>query len=148
MSRGTTIRDIAAEIRRLEHDKAAIDTRLDNLRGALEHFESLAAETDVEGPSSTAEVISDGAHACIMAAGRPLHRRDIRYYLAERDIVVAGKDPLGNLSAYLSRDRRFVSLGKGIWDIRGRMLPPRDHNGKIEEAFDAKKIARIGIDNA
>ncbi len=47
----------------------------------------------------------------------PLHRNEILTALEEREFFVSGKDKLGALSAYLSRDERFTPVGKGKWGL-------------------------------
>ena len=50
-------------------------------------------------------------------AGTLLHRNEILTTLEEREFFVSGKDKLGALSAYLSRDERFTPVGKGKWGL-------------------------------
>ena len=50
-------------------------------------------------------------------ADAPLHRNEVLTRLEEREFFVSGKDKLGALSAYLSRDERFTPVGKGMWGL-------------------------------
>lgn len=64
----------------------------------------------------TAEITA-AIHDVLVVAEAPLHRNEILAALEESEFFVSGKDKLGALSAYLSRDERFTSVGRGRWAL-------------------------------
>ena len=70
----------------------------------------------------------------ILTARRPLHRSAIYQELEKRDLVFGGQDPVQQLSAYLSRDARFLSLNdtdKGCWTLVDRAAPAVPSDGAV-----------------
>ena len=59
----------------------------------------------------------DDAIFAVLSAERPLHRREIYDRVRDMGVTVRGKDPVGNVSAHMSLDPRFQSVGGGLWDL-------------------------------
>ena len=68
----------------------------------------------------------DDAIFAVLSAERPLHRRDIYDRVLEMGVTVRGKDPVCNVSAHMSLDPRFQSVGGGLWDL---VQPPTTETG-------------------
>ena len=65
----------------------------------------------------TAEILS--------ALGRPVKTAELLELLIERGVAIAGKNPLGTLSARLSNSNEFRSLGPIGWWFRDKPVPRR-----------------------
>jgi hypothetical protein len=50
-------------------------------------------------------------------AAKPIHYRELVSLLADRQVHVPGKDPGANLIAHLTRDARFVRVGRGMYGL-------------------------------
>ena len=71
----------------------------------------------------------------ILRAERPMHRQDILARLEEQGVYVGGNSPINSLSAYLSQDARFVSIGRGQWRLADE--PETDETPDTEEGPDS-----------
>ena len=83
----------------------------------LERFLGIVQEPK---PSHAEGTYTAGITAAIydlLVADRPLHRQEILEKLGAQEFYVSGKDKLGTISAYLSTDQRFASVGKGQWTL-------------------------------
>ena len=129
MSRTSTIKDLTSELLRLEAQKRELDESVASLQRTLAHFESLPE--DEPGKSST-HVIRDTIHDILTEAKQPLHRSDLYNHLMEQGILVNGQNPLGNMTAHMSQDARFTSVGDGKWGLSPFRLP----EGYSQERFD------------
>ena len=90
---------------------------IDDEISELERFLGIAQE---QRPSHAEGTYTAGITAAIydlLVAVRPRHRQDILEKLEAQEFYVSGKDKLGTVSAYLSTDQRFASLGKGQWTL-------------------------------
>lgn len=76
------------------------------------------------GPRELTIVIQDAASRTLRREGKPMHRRDILASLRGEGIEVPGRSPENTLSAYMSKDDRFVTHGyigvgrTGVWGLR------------------------------
>lgn len=124
MSKASTIRDIKAEISRLEPQWHEIGERLDALRSVLVHFESLPADESVERGVG-GDFICNNIFEILTEAKFSLHRKTIAMRLKDRGIPIGGKNPVNTVGAYLSKDARFLGIGKGFWAIRHSVEQPK-----------------------
>ena len=146
MSRASTIKDIKAELSRLEAQKHELDEKVASLQGTLAHFESLPE--DKQGKSGPQE-IRDTIHDLLIEAKQPLHRTDLYKHLVALGILVNGQNPLGNMTAHMSQDARFTSVGDGKWGLSpeardpNRITPPFSlPEGYSQEPFDDDEETR------
>ena len=77
----------------------------------------------------------DDAIYAVLSAERPLHRRDIHDRVREMGVAIRGKDPVGNVSAHMSLDPRFQSVGGGLWDL---VQPPTAENDNRNQPDDSQ----------
>ncbi len=62
----------------------------------------------------------------VLSAERPLHRRAIYDRVRDMGVTVRGENPVNNVSAHMSLDPRFQSVGGGLWDLT---QPPTAETG-------------------
>ena len=67
-------------------------------------------------PDSHSAELRDAIYA-VLQAERPLHRKVILDRVTQAGIYVGGKNPLAALGSYLSMDRRFKSVARGVWTL-------------------------------
>lgn len=121
----TTISDLRNAIKKLEDHRETIDTQLANLRGALQYFENQMPTREESRATPPAKAMRNEMVFILEGAGAPLHYRDIHTRLVERGFPVPGARPENNVGAHLSTDKRFNSLGKGMWGLtRWAQNPP------------------------
>lgn len=95
---------------------AKIDAELEGLQVSIDLVVERLEETgDVE--ATQAKVIRNAIVQILVSHRSPLHYTDIFERLQIAGIEVKGKDPLRNVSAHLSNDQRFTSIGKGYWGL-------------------------------
>ncbi len=145
MDNKSTISDLRAAISRLEAEKRSIDEQLQALTTTLLYFERVKQGGGPPSPTSPVPTHSrsersgrsqyQGADksprnviAEILTAEGPLHRREIYDRLVRMGVQIGGQRPINNVSAHLSLDARFESVGNGKW----RLSEPRE-----EAAIDA-----------
>ena len=76
-------------------------------------------------PGTVKAQVTDAAQSIIRADG-PQHRRVLLSSIENHGVIVGGRDPLGNMSAYLSRDSRFIASGDGVWSLADEQGPACD----------------------
>lgn len=65
--------------------------------------------------SSTSIAMKDAAEQILQLSADPITTKDLVDAVVESGIYVPGDNPQNNLSAHLSRDSRFLSLGREGW---------------------------------
>ena len=94
------------------------DPRFQSVGGGRWTLVEQSSSADGGGQSESGD--GGGLHDAIFAvlsAERPLHRRDIYERVLEMGVTVRGENPVNNVSAHMSLDPRFQSLGGGLWDL-------------------------------
>ena len=114
MSYASTFKEISNELERLKEQKDELDKRVANLEGTLLYFRELM---ETEQPSSSPQIIKDNVYNRLTHVGRPVHRKDLFEYLQQLGIKVNGQNPVGNMTAHMSQDDRFESVGDGRWGL-------------------------------
>lgn len=71
----------------------------------------------------------------ILCEERPLHRSVLLDRVRSRGVYVGGDNPMNSFGAYLSQDKRFVSVGKGVWTLVEEPLA-RSFNGAVATPID------------
>ena len=120
--------NLEGEIRGLDAQKAERQSRLDAVRVAMREVERL--------PDDAVAVPQPGTHRHNLTAEvydilneeRPLHRRVLLDRVRSRGVYVGGENPMNTFGSYLSQDKRFVSVGKGVWTL-AEEPPARSPNG-------------------
>ena len=120
----TTIQDIRTAIGGIDEEIRGIDERKAELlrqRGALvttlRFFGGDDADLSPPAPSDGKSGGLNDAIFAVLSAERPLHRRDIHDRVVEMGVNVRGRDPVSNVTAHMSHDPRFHSVGGGMWDF-------------------------------
>ena len=127
MSYSTTVKDISTELERLQEEKEKLDKRVEELKGTLLHFQELM---ESELPSSSPQTIKDAVRARLAQEGKPMHRKDLYDHLQQLGIRVNGQNPVGNMTAHMSQDDRFESVGDGRWGLRQWTHPAKRNEGQ------------------
>ena len=120
----TTIQDIKTAIGGIDDEIRGMDERKAELlrqRGALVTTLQFFGGNDADLPATSS---SDGGSGsmndaifAVLSAERPLHRRVIHDRVVEMGVTVRGRDPVSNVTAHMSLDPRFHSIGGGMWDF-------------------------------
>ena len=89
--------------------------------------------------------ISDISYNALQEHGKPIHYTELMKLIQE-SVTIGGKDPRSNMTAHLSNDKRFKSLGNGVWTLNewtGTILNnnneevvrvvPADHDNRKQE---------------
>ena len=82
-----------------------------------------------------------GTIEVILLEERPLHRRVILERVTQRGIYVGGEKPLASLGSYLSMDRRFKNVGRGIWTLTDEPAAPAAPHDNVTESTDLLTLA-------
>ena len=137
MTRESTISDLKDAIRRLEVRKREIDRQYDALVATLGYFENPEApETLPEQDATHPETSMGDAMEHILGSESPLHRREIYNRLLDMGVPVRGQRPIDNVSAHLSHDARFETLGDGRWALANAPSNGVEADGDSNEAED------------
>ena len=103
-----------------------LSAELEKVRGSIQanhEFMRRIREADdriVTSPheGTVREQVTGTAESIILSEG-PQHRRLLLEMIEASGVIVGGKKPLANMSAYLSRDDRFHASGDGVWSLVG-----------------------------
>ena len=116
----------------LAAQRADIDARLNRIAAAMEEIRQLGdAESPTPRGGEQRKRVTDAIEQ-ILRGEQPLHRQNILARLETKGIYVGGANPINSLSAYLSQDDRFVSVGRGQWS-----LAETDDTSETEEGADS-----------
>jgi hypothetical protein len=128
--------DVVAQVRKeqqqLRRQRAAIDARLAELETVLRVLPTLGVPLTTaifdmreQGDNMVAVAsvltikhqIIEGCQR-LLADGKPRHTRDLVSYLQGQGIALKGKDPVLQVSAVLSKDKRFAASRKVGWTLQ------------------------------
>jgi hypothetical protein len=102
--------DVRAKATKLEHFiEMASQYGLDSENNGAPNSSTNHLVPKKAGQNSSADEITSAAAEVIKRHGRPVRTRDILVEIEKMGIVIVGKNPTANLSAYLSRSDRFVA---------------------------------------
>ena len=121
MQKATTIQTLGAIIEQKEARREVLICELDDLNASIETLCDAMCEVEVAD-----ERIVTAPHQGTMQhqllsflfdalAEGPLHRKDLLVRTQQSGIHVGGKDPLNQMSSYMSKDDRFTADGQGTW---------------------------------
>ena len=118
----TFIEHLKNEYDRLEGEKILLVKKMGGIRNLLEAYETADENPQPVVRSGIMKAIADVAHYIISSNGRPMHRSQLLDRVEESGVTLTGDDrdkKLMLLSSALSKDARFISVGRGtgLWDI-------------------------------
>ena len=122
----TAIGGIDDEIRSMDERKAELQRQRGALVTTLRFFGDDGADLSPPPSPMTTAGGGDGARGsgslddaifAVLSAERPLHRSDIHDRVVEMGVSVRGLNPVNNVTAHMSLDPRFHSVGNGMWDL-------------------------------
>jgi hypothetical protein len=87
--------------------------------------------------AATSVVMKDAAERFLRDKVGPLQTKDVLDALTSQGIHVPGESPQNNLSAHLSRDSRFLSLGRDGWVLAVTVTPNEQRSKEAGEAYAA-----------
>ena len=102
----------------LRQELAGVESDLDTARA----FRDVLAAMDGSAfaaefrKGTSEEKITDSIYQ-ILSLEQPLHRAELFRRMEVANFHFGGQKPLDNFSGYLSKDPRFVSVGKGYWQL-------------------------------
>ena len=128
---------IDGEIRGLDERKAELQRQRGALVTTLRYFGGDAP--DPPAATSGGNSLNDAIFA-VLSEESPLHRRDIYDRIVKMGVRVRGQDPVNNVTAHMSHDPRFHSIGGGMWDFVNPPTTtaeePSDYDTQDEEEED------------
>ena len=86
----------------------------------------------------TSVAMKDAAESYLRGKTAPVQTKDLFEALESQGITVPGDNPQNNLSAHLSRDSRFVSMGRNGWVLASSLEP---------QIGDVKLVAKQYVDS-
>jgi hypothetical protein len=97
--------------------------------------------------AATSVVMKEAAERFLRENPGPLQTKDVLDALTSQGIHVPGDSPQNNLSAHLSRDSRFLSLGRDGWVLASTVSPDEHSPKEAGEAYaatlDSEKVNEI-----
>lgn len=107
----------------LQENITHLETEITRFEKELEAFRVVAEKYATQGEETAADkapadVICDSMADILEQRGAAIHRKEMLQQLVARSIHIGGKDPINNVGAYLSKDGRFLSVGKGRWGLK------------------------------
>ena len=136
----TTIQDLKTAIGGIDDEIRGMDERKSELlrqRGALVTTFRFFGGDDADLPATSS---SDGGSGsmndaifAVLSKESPLHRRVIHDRVVEMGVTVRGRDPVSNVTAHMSLDPRFHSVGGGMWDL---VDPPTTNEDDTQDDED------------
>ena len=143
MTREGTIADIASELSSAQDQLENLKKTVQNLAGALAHFQSLEEENTQR--QRTSSDLNHRLFAILTGLGRPTHRKDI-YTLVqqEKGVHINGNDPINNMTAHMSNDPRFMSFGEGKWGLTAWRTRPRITGPRLRRPHLLSEVVTAG----
>jgi hypothetical protein len=124
--RTTILEEIDAIRSRLRPLEDQLKAKQDQLQALDQLLAVITADQAQEDKSEPASVPQDAgsflaAAAAILAElGGPLHYKALFVEVRNRGAHVPGRNPEANLLAHMTRDDRFVWVGRGTYGLKGR----------------------------
>lgn len=117
-----TLARLTAELKSDETALVAAQSKRDTAAGLVEHYEAVISHQEKDLGDSPAEyvpadVLRNQMERILDSSGNPLHYREIHTRLLADGFKVRGDDPVKNVGAHLSADRRFAATGQGKWGL-------------------------------
>ena len=106
------------------------DPRFESLGGGMW---TLSRQSGDDAGDSSGAVGLDDAIFAVLSAERPMHRSDIHDRVVEMGVKVRGLNPVNNVTAHMSLDPRFHSVGGGMWDLVDPPAANEDDDTQDEE---------------
>ena len=119
MSDEDVIRNLEAKMRGKEESRRRLDEVIAAMAltiRVLREERDTADRSPGSRPDSHSAELRDAIYA-VLQVERPLHRKVILERVTQAGIYVGGKNPLAALGSYLSMDRRFKSVARGVWTL-------------------------------
>lgn len=97
--------------------------------------------------AATSVAMKDAAERFLRDKVGPFQTKDVLDALTSQGIRVPGESPQNNLSAHLSRDSRFLSLGRDGWVLATAVTPNEEKAKGLGETYagvlDSEKVKEI-----
>lgn len=119
-------RALVEEIARVEEEIAARSQHLRQLQLKLESVLELMKMEGVAPPQAHRHFI-EVTHDLLLESG-PCHYTELAKSLRAQGVLIPGTKPEANLLAHMSRDERFIKVGRGTYAVRtgkDASAPPR-----------------------
>ena len=111
------LQDVLKVIEDLNDRRADLEDRIWHIRETIQAVREADNKVVTSPQPNTVKLqVTDTAESIIRSKG-PQHRRTLLSLIEAHGVIVGGRDPLNNMSAYLSRDDRFQASGDGIWSL-------------------------------
>lgn len=115
----TIILGLREEIRQREERRQKLDAEIWVFAEAVRFLEE-SSEPPVVAPrrraGSHGAELTDAIERTLLAE-RPLHRKAILERVTAAGLYIGGTNPLTVLGSYLSLDKRFKNVGRGMWTL-------------------------------
>lgn len=120
-------------------DIQALERIIRRMRGEGSRSQS-SATSEKSAPqgrqeASTSVAMKNAAERFLSEQSGPIQTKEIWDALAAQGIHVPGDNPQNNLSAHMSRDPRFVSLGREGWVLATSIVADDNRAKEVGESF-------------
>lgn len=106
-------------IKDAEEQRWHLDEDIKSMSRAVQKIKDARTSADPapgSRPNSHAAELTGAIHDVLLAE-RPLHRKVILQRVTQAGIYVGGQKPLAALGSYLSLDKRFKNVARGVWTL-------------------------------
>ena len=124
MKKKTTIQVLASIVAAKEARRKVLLKELDELDHSLQIIRESIGEVEMSDDRiiTTPQIGTMGEElttflVAILSDEGPTHRTELLEQVTRQGIVIGGRDQLSQMSAYMSRDDRFLADGRGIWRL-------------------------------
>ena len=106
---------LTEEVARLRQQRQNLQDIETKIQATILHL-AAHPRTNGSGPA-TSKNLAEVAYQRLSREGRPMHRKLLYDYLIGAGVSVGGQNPVGNMTAHMSQDARFESVGDGSWGL-------------------------------
>ncbi len=106
---------LRSEIARIERDVTDRSRKLDMLKNALLHYESLNGTISKNNGQTKAEVVRKNVLTLLREG--PKHRQELLKELAQKNILEPSDDGMNYLATRLSMWSETTTDGRGVWHL-------------------------------
>ena len=113
-ARDIVIDSLVDALESLVKQKEELDKNVTGVEAALAYYRSQRA---TNGHSRTSPNLVDTIYGVLSQHGEAMHRTELYEILIAQGTTIAGERPVGNMTAHMSHDGRFESVGEGKWGL-------------------------------
>ena len=106
---------LSEELEKLHKQEQELHALQESLKATMLHIADNPRGNGA-GPL-TSKNLTEVAYHRLREVGEPVHRKALYDYLITQGLTIGGQNPVGNMTAHMSQDARFESVGDGHWGL-------------------------------